>query len=133
VWPAHHTYAALEQRATLLASLTASTGRNYRVHRVFCQDIGGGSPASYTNSLVLNRRLYVPLFGNAADTAALQAYRAAAPSYGARGFAGSFLRRALHCRVMGVFDRGMLRVEHAAGRRGRTDLQASSAAHSGQR
>lgn len=138
VWPAHHTYAALEQRATLLASLTASTGRNYRVHRVACQDIGGGSPASYTNSLILNRRIYVPLFGNAAgDTAALQAYRAAAPGHDVRGFAyGGFLTDdALHCRTMGVFDRGMLRVEHAPPLGevvGPADLQARVEAHSGE-
>ncbi|MDO9171275.1 MAG: agmatine deiminase family protein [bacterium] len=138
VWPAHHTYAALEQRATLLASLTASTGRNYRVHRVTCQDIGGGSPASYTNSLVLNRRIYVPLFGNAAgDTAALQAYRAAAPGHDVRGFAhaGFLTDDALHCRVMGVFDRGMLRVEHAPPTGevvGPADLQALVTAHSGE-
>jgi len=138
VWPSHHTYAALEQRATLLASLTASTGRSYRVHRVVCQDIGGGSPASYTNSLILNRRIYVPLFGNAAgDTAALQAYRAAAPGHDVRGFAyGGFLSDdALHCRTMGVFDRGMLRVEHAAPLEpvvGPASLQARVEAHSGE-
>ncbi len=138
VWPAHATYAALEQRATLLASLTASTGRNYRVHRVTCQDIGGGSPASYTNSLILNRRICVPLFGNAAgDTAALQAYRAAAPGHDVRGYAyGGFLSDdALHCRAMGVFDRGMLRVEHTPPQGevvGPADLLALVEAHSGE-
>ncbi|MBK6898261.1 MAG: agmatine deiminase family protein [bacterium] len=138
VWPAHHTYAALEQRATLLASLVASTGRNYRVHRVVCQDIGGGSPASYTNSLLLNRRIYVPLFGNAAgDTAALQAYRTAAPGHDVRGFAysGFLTDDALHCRTMGVFDRGMLRVEHTPPLDevvGPADLRVLVEAHSGE-
>ena len=38
VWPTHHTYNTLEQRATLLASLRSSTGRNYQVHRVYCYE-----------------------------------------------------------------------------------------------
>ncbi len=115
VWPAHHTYAPLNQRATLMASLTASTGRNYRVWRVYCYNIGSGNPASYTNSLILNRRLYVPLFGNVTyDEAALEVYRQAAPGYDVRGYTyGGFLTDdALHCRTKGVKDAGMLRIAH---------------------
>lgn len=115
VWPGHHTHAALEQRATLIGSLTASTGRPYLVRRVYCPDIGGGRPAAYTNSLILNGRIHVPLFGlAAADTQALAAYRAAAPGYDVRGHyhSGWLTDDALHCRVMGVTDRGMLRLAH---------------------
>lgn len=115
VWPAHATYAALEQRATLIASLQASTGRNYGVFRVFCQDIGGGNPASYTNSLFVNDRVCVPLFSSAAnDSAALNVYRNALPGYNVRGYtyAGFITDDALHCRAMGVADRFMLRVAH---------------------
>jgi len=111
----HHTYAALEQRATLIASLIASTGRPYDVHRVYCHDIGGGNPAAYTNSLIANHRIYVPLFGEAAhDSAAVQAYRAAAPGYEVIGhfFSGFITDDALHCRIKGVMDVGMLRVAH---------------------
>jgi len=50
--------------ATLLASLESSTGRPYQVYRVYCYNIGGNSPASYTNSLILNEKIYVPFFGN---------------------------------------------------------------------
>ncbi|MBU1676284.1 agmatine deiminase family protein [bacterium] len=115
VWAAHHTYDELEQRAVLLASLTASTGRNYQVSRVYCYDIGGGDPASYTNSLFLNDRIYVPFFGNAAyDQAAIAAYQAAAPGYQVEGYyySGFLSDDALHCRAKGVYDRGMLRVGH---------------------
>jgi agmatine deiminase len=115
VWPAHATYGTLEQRATLLASLPASTGRNYRVRRVYCQDIGAGQPASYTNSLILNQSIYVPLFGSATfDSAALNTYRSAAPGYSVRGYyySGFLTDDALHCRAKGVMDRSMLRVEH---------------------
>ncbi len=115
VWPAHHTYGPLNQRATLMASLTASTGRNYRVHRVYCHNIGSNSPASYTNSLILNRRIYVPLFGSAVNDAnALAAYRQAAPGYEVLGYvySGWLTDDALHCRTKGVKDRGMLRIAH---------------------
>jgi agmatine/peptidylarginine deiminase len=113
--PAHSTYAALEQRATLIASLPSSTGRNYQVVRVFCHLISGGNPASYTNSLILNDRVYVPLFNHAAnDAAALDVYRAAMPGYEVLGYTyGSWLTDdALHCRAKGIMDPQMLRVGH---------------------
>lgn len=115
VWSSHHTYFALEQRATLLASLTSSTGRPYQVHRVYCYPISGGAPASYTNSLMLNNQIYVPLFGHAIhDDAALTAYRSAAPGYEVSGYYyGGFISDdALHCRTKGIMDSGMLRVGH---------------------
>lgn len=114
-WPAHYTYAALEDRATLIASLPASTGRNYQVHRVYCYNIGGGQPASYSNSLFVNNLVCVPLFGNSTyDDDALDVYRAALPGYDVRGYVyGSWLHDdALHCRTKGVMDVGMLRVSH---------------------
>ncbi len=115
VWTGHHTYGTLEQRAVLLASLTASTGRPYAVHRIYCYDIGWGDPASYTNSLILNDKIYVPLFGDAThDQAALDAYAAAAPGYRIEGYqhSGFLTDDALHCRTKGVYDRDMLRVAH---------------------
>lgn len=115
VWPTHQTYANLNQRAALLASLPSSTGRNYQVHRVYCYNIGGGQPASYTNSLIANDRVYVPLFGNAAyDADALAVYQQAMPGYDVRGYtySGWLTDDALHCRVKDIADRGMLRVEH---------------------
>ncbi|MBM3320344.1 MAG: agmatine deiminase family protein [Candidatus Eisenbacteria bacterium] len=114
VWTSHYTYAALEQRATLIASLQASTGRNYNVHRVYCYNLGS-EPAAYTNSLILNRKIYVPFFGNSTyDNQAINAYRAAAPGYTVAGYSysGFLTDDALHCRAMGVADRGMLRVSH---------------------
>ena len=110
----HHTYNNLNQRATLLASLESSTGRNYQVHRVFCYNTSSG-PASYTNCLILNDHIYVPTFGNASyDEAALEAYRTAAPGYTVAGYyySGFLSDDALHCRTKGLYDAGMLRVGH---------------------
>jgi agmatine deiminase len=115
VWPAHHTYGPLNQRAALMGSLIASTGRPYRVLRVYCHNIGGNQPASYTNSLIMNENIYVPLFNNSThDQAALAVYRAAAPGYNVRGYlhSGWYSDDALHCRTKGVKDVGMLRVGH---------------------
>lgn len=115
VWTAHDTYAALEQRAVLLASLPSSTGRNYQVFRVYCYSTSSG-PASYTNSLILNDHIYIPYFGNSSyDAAALAAYQAAAPGYTVTGYTNgsSWLTDdALHCRAKGAYDIGMLRVAH---------------------
>lgn len=110
----HGDYPELEQNATLIASLPASTGRNYRVVRVYCQSIGGSDVASYTNSIILNDKVLVPTFSNTTyDNQALNAYRAAMPGYEVLGFTGSWLTDdAIHCRVMGIPDRYMLRVEH---------------------
>ncbi|MDP6418360.1 MAG: agmatine deiminase family protein [Candidatus Krumholzibacteria bacterium] len=115
VWPSHHTYTKLNQRAALIASLQASTGRNYQVHRVYCHDIGWSDPASYTNSLILNDCVYVPTFGNSSyDNQALQAYEDAMPGYTVSGYyySGFITDDALHCRAKGAYDAGMLRVEH---------------------
>ena len=59
--------------------------------------------------------MLVPTFGlPAADAAALQAYRNAMPGYEVLGFSGGWLTDdALHCRVIGIYDRYMLRVDHA--------------------
>ncbi|MEZ4649651.1 MAG: agmatine deiminase family protein [Candidatus Eisenbacteria bacterium] len=117
VWSTHVSYNNLNQRATLLASLPASTGRNYDVHRVYCYNLGNGTPASYTNSLIANERVYVPLFGNATyDADAIAAYEAAMPGYDVRGYtySGWLSDDALHCRTKGVMDIGMLRVEHVS-------------------
>jgi len=138
VWPSHHTYDELNQRAALLASLTSSTGRPYRVHRIYCYNYSGSSPASYTNSLILNNHIYVPLFGNSSyDEDALAVYRAAASGYEVSGYfySGFISDDALHCRTKGVMDVGMLRVGHIPVRENRTGpvtIEAQIIAHSDQ-
>ncbi|RLE20123.1 MAG: hypothetical protein DRJ08_07400, partial [Acidobacteria bacterium] len=137
VWSSHHTYTALEQRATLLASLPSSTGRPYNVHRVYCYPISGGSPASYTNSIILNNHIYVPFFGNSGyDQDALDAYREAAPGYEVSGYyySGFISDDALHCRTKGIMDAGMLRVGHIPvfdDQEGTVTIIADIQAHSG--
>ena len=138
VWSSHHTYTTLEQRAVLLSSLRSSTGRNYQVHRVYCYEYSYNSPASYTNSIILNDHIYVPLFGNASfDEAALESYRQAAPGYEVSGYfySGFISDDALHCRTKGIMDGGMLRVAHKpvfSQQTGPAQITATIKAYSGQ-
>ncbi len=111
----HGDYPELEQNATLIASLISSTGRNYNVVRVYCQNIANGGVASYTNCLILNDKVLVPTFNNTPyDDDALQVYQDAMPGYEVLGFYSSqwLTDDALHCRAKGVADRGLLRVAH---------------------
>ena len=103
--PAHN---PLDARAAYLSQLTSPWGRPYSVIRVFCP-----SGTAYTNSLILNNKVFVPTFGSSSDTTALRVYREAMPGYQVLGFSGSWLDDdAIHCRAMGMPDRGLLYIRH---------------------
>ncbi len=100
----------LDDAADYFASLTGPYGRPYTVVRVYSP----GGNAAYTNSTILNKKVFVPISGSAYyDNLALAAYQAAMPGYEVLGFTGSWENTdALHCRTMGVPDRGMLYISH---------------------
>lgn len=101
-------YAAYEQVATYYANQLSSYGTPYQVYRVYSPS---GQP--YTNSLILNHRVYVPVTGSAYDAQAIQVYQQAMPGYEVLGFTGSWQSTdALHCRTIGIADIGMLYVNH---------------------
>ncbi len=111
----HTDYARIEANAAVIAGLTNKYGRPFRVVRVYCPPIPSGNVASYTNSLILNNKVLVPTFNRPVeDAAALQIYRDNMPGYEVIGFSYSswYTDDALHCRVMNIFDRYMLRVDH---------------------
>jgi agmatine/peptidylarginine deiminase len=108
VSPGDSTYDELNARAEFLSQQMSPWGEPYTVHRIFCP-----SGTYYTNSLILNGKVLVPLFGDSEDSIALQTYRDAMPGYEVLGFTGSWTTEdALHCRTMGVPDRGMLYIDH---------------------
>jgi len=111
----HPEAACCDAVAAAFAGALTAYGRPFRVHRVLCPGFATGSAAAYTNSLILNRKVLVPTFGIPADQAALDAYAAAMPGYQVLGFAHDdwYEYDALHCRTMGLFDPGMLRLLHA--------------------
>ncbi len=106
--PGHSSYTALEARADYLESLTSSWGRPYEVVRVYAPN-----DEPYTNSIILNDKVLVPMYGTSNDAAAIATYEAAMPGYEILGYTGSWLTDdAIHCRAMGVTDRYMLYVDH---------------------
>ncbi|MBL7905155.1 MAG: agmatine deiminase family protein [Bacteroidales bacterium] len=111
----HPEYECVEDLANFFRDQTTCYGRNYTVHRIFCPVITGDEVPAYTNSLILNHKVLVPLFGIEEDEQALQTYRDLMPGYQVVGFTGSwYYYDALHCRTMGIFDPEMLYIRHKA-------------------
>jgi agmatine/peptidylarginine deiminase len=111
----HPEYQCCEDLAATFAGMTTCYDRSYRVRRIWCAPYQGNDVAAYTNSLILNRKVLVPVFGISADEVALDTYREAMPGYEVIGFDHSswYYYDALHCRTMGIFDGGMIRMLHA--------------------
>jgi agmatine/peptidylarginine deiminase len=112
--PGHPAFEAVERAACQLARLTNSYGRPYQILRIDTPCYHRNKMANYTNSLIVNRKIYVPLFGIPADAAALATWRAAMPGYEVLGFPyedWTYID-ALHCRVRGIWDPHMLYLAH---------------------
>lgn len=110
-------YALYEQVAEYFATTNCCWGYPYHVYRV--QEPGGYTLAPYTNSLILNNKVFVPLGENASyNEQALAVYQEAMPGYEILGFEnndwsiGWENTDALHCRTRGVMDFDMLFVDH---------------------
>jgi agmatine/peptidylarginine deiminase len=112
--PGHPSFQAIERVACLLSQLTNSYGRPYQILRIDTPSYHRNKMANYTNSVIVNRKIYVPLFGIPADLAALATWRAAMPGYEVMGFPyeGWSYTDALHCRVRGIWDPHMLYLTH---------------------
>ncbi|MBE0663681.1 MAG: agmatine deiminase family protein [Bacteroidales bacterium] len=101
-------YWAYEEVAEYFSQQSSSYGTPYRVYRVYTPN-----RQPYTNSLILNEKVLVPVMGTSWDAQALAAYEAAMPGYEVIGFTGSWLSSdALHCRTKEIADRGMLCISH---------------------
>jgi agmatine/peptidylarginine deiminase len=112
VAPSHAHYDELEANVATLETLTNCYGRPYNIVRVYCGSIGGSAVAAYTNSMILNNKVFVPLYGISTDAAALASYEAAMPGYEVLGYTGSWYSDdAIHCRTMAIHDRYMLIVD----------------------
>jgi agmatine deiminase len=107
--PASHAqYDEIEATAAWFAATPSSWGRPYEVYRVWTPN---NEP--YTNSIILNGSVFVPVMNGSWDDEALAVYRQAMPGYTVQGFTGSWQSTdALHCRSKGIADRGLLHVHH---------------------
>jgi len=101
-------YSDYESVATYFTNQTSSYGNKYRVSRVYESN---GEP--YTNSVILNKKVLVPISSTSNDSAAISTYQTAMPGYEVLGFTGSWQSTdALHCRAIGIADRGLLYIKH---------------------
>ncbi len=108
----HAQYNAIEQAAAFFATQNCAWGYPYKVYRV-------NTPQNqpYTNSLILNKKVFVPIMSSTHDAAALQVYRNALPGYEVIGITGASgtpweSTDALHCRTHEIPDAGMLHIKH---------------------
>ncbi len=113
----HPDYDRIENFAAALEDITGSYGRRYQIVRIFCDSYSGNDCAAYTNSLILNDKVYVPLFGIAADDDAIATYEQAMPGYEIHGYLEDpnspwYNYDALHCRTKAIMDLDMLRLAH---------------------
>jgi agmatine/peptidylarginine deiminase len=114
----HPDHRPIEAIVALLSELKTPYGRPYRIVRIDAAPYYmGHHVANYTNSLILNRKIFVPLFGVATDESALATFREAMPGYEVIGYeyddvVGWAWFDALHCRVRAVWDPKMLYMTH---------------------
>lgn len=67
----------------------------------------------YSNSLIINEKVLVPITGSSWDDEALDSYEEAMPGYEVLGFTGDWESTdALHCRAKGIPDLEMLQLFH---------------------
>lgn len=131
--PTHPQYDEIEATAAFFAAQTSSYGVPYQVYRVYTPN---NQP--YTNSLIVNKTVYVPIMNSQWDDEALTAYEEAMPGYEVIGFNGSWESTdALHCRVKGTADLNMLYVKHMPllgdqPNQADYDIEAEITAYSGQ-
>ena len=110
-------YENYESVASYFATTNCCWGYPYKVYRV--EEPGGRTLAPYTNSLILNKHVYVPMGSNSSyNELALEVYREAMPGYEVTGVYNTsssiqwLNTDALHCRTRGVMDFNMLYVDH---------------------
>lgn len=110
--PTDWRYADFEFAANYFAMQTSSWGNPYQVYRVYTP--GDYPYTPYTNSLILNKKVFVPQTGSQWDDEALAVYEEAMPGYEVIGVMHNTWENtdALHCRAIGIADIGMLCVFH---------------------
>ncbi len=111
-------YQEYEDVANYFANATTPWGNKYKVYRVF----EPGSTVSnartpYTNSLILNDHVFVPVTGASYDQDAIEVYQAAMPGYTIVPIMEKTSTPwentdALHCRTHEIPDLQMLRFHH---------------------
>lgn len=111
-------YADYEATAAYFENTDCSFGYPYQVFRVQASDIDDNDVNPYTNSLILNGKVFVPQTGSQWDDEAIDIYEQAMPGFEIIGvFSDTYYNSwyntdALHCRTHGIADRNMVFVKH---------------------
>jgi agmatine/peptidylarginine deiminase len=105
-------YDDYEAVADYFASQNSAYGYPYKVYRVFSPGTAPNTP--YTNSIILNNKVLVPLTGSQWDDEAIAVYEEAMPGYEIIGMTWDswYNTDALHCRAIGIADLDMLFLDH---------------------
>lgn len=109
-------YNNYETVAQFFADAVTPWGNHYQVFRVPAQ-LDGYYATPYTNSLILNDHVFVPITGNSHDQEAIAVYQQAMPGYTIVPIMQSNYTPwentdALHCRTHELADAGMLYLKH---------------------
>ncbi|MBR6175877.1 MAG: agmatine deiminase family protein [Bacteroidales bacterium] len=111
--PRYNNYEAVAQT---FANAVSPWGNHYQVYRVYANP-NANHATPYTNSLILNDHVFVPVTGNSHDNEAIAAYQQAMPGYTIVPIMQSdytpwYSTDALHCRTHELADLGMLYLKH---------------------
>ncbi|MFH1010924.1 MAG: agmatine deiminase family protein [bacterium] len=115
-YPAGNPYnAVMEQYIDILETLADPYGRRLDIVRIPAPSWSGGTPYTYTNSLICNKTVLVPIYNRVEDAAALQVYEDYMPGYEIYGFNCNSIigsSGAIHCVVKDVIHRRLIRIVH---------------------
>ena len=108
----HPRYQALEATAAYFSGQMSSWGRSFNVVRVHTPE---NQP--YTNSFIINDRVFVPQMGSTWDAPALQTYADAMPGYTIIGVMNNtnnpwVSTDAIHCRIKELAERDVIFIDH---------------------
>lgn len=108
-------YNDYEQVANTFANALTPWGNHYKVYRVYSP--GRSNTTPFTNSLILNDHVFVPVTGTQWDNAAISVYQQAMPGYTIVPIMQSNYTPwentdALHCRTHELADPNMLYIKH---------------------
>lgn len=110
--PTHPQYDEIEGVVSYLKESTSCYETGYEIQRIYTPN---NEP--YTNSLILNHKVFVPMTGSEWDDEAITSYETVMPGYEIHGFPAApsrpwYSTDALHCRTKGIPDQGMLYINH---------------------
>ncbi|MCX7785994.1 MAG: agmatine deiminase family protein [candidate division WOR-3 bacterium] len=113
--PGHPNHTLLNQNADSLSRCKNREGINYRIVRIPMPYSTSSAPPTYLNSLFVNNKVLVPIWGLAEDDSALSVYQRALPGYQIVGINCSAMSGsggAIHCITMQVPARNFIHIKH---------------------